>query len=396
VYCDNPSDKMTEETAEAIVSRSIVSGWIIPFLWRFGTVVGGLLTVAVGLLYAKQDSLLYFPAIGEVPRRPGQNPRGYRSPAEHQIPYETHMIRCSDGVSIHSWLLLHPHSLEKKVPTLLFFHGNAGNIGLRLPNALQMFKYLEANVLMVEYRGYGDSDDCTPSEAGLKLDAEAALQFIRTHTKVDPNRIFAFGRSLGGAVAFHLAQYAERNGIPLAGILVENTFLSISSMVDALMPFVAPLKPLVLTLDWNSGKIAPQLRVPVLYLAGKEDELVPPYHMQELYEASAKASPCARIHVVERGTHNDTWLKGGKRYWEVIRIFLSDSCDRDNSSSDGGGGGGAYVRSGVAGNAVDVQNEANAIPLMPTNLVGMAKEATVSAAAASSVETGRVAVKKDL
>mmetsp|Transcript_17879 Transcript_17879/g.39647 ORF Transcript_17879/g.39647 Transcript_17879/m.39647 type:complete len:89 (-) Transcript_17879:30-296(-) len=63
---------------------------------------------------------------------------------------------------------------------------------------------------------------------------------------------------------------------------------------------------------------------------------------------------------------------------------------------DGGGGGGAYVRSGVAGNAVDVQNEANAIPLMPTNLVGMAKEATVSAAAASSVETGRVAVKKDL
>mmetsp|Transcript_17899 Transcript_17899/g.39696 ORF Transcript_17899/g.39696 Transcript_17899/m.39696 type:complete len:177 (-) Transcript_17899:178-708(-) len=130
---------MTEETAEAIVSRSIVSGWIIPFLWRFGTVVGGLLTVAVGLLYVKQDSLLYFPAIGEVPRRPGQNPRGYRSPAEHQIPYETHMIRCSDGVSIHSWLLLHPHSREKKVPTLLFFHGNAGNIGLRLPNALQMF-----------------------------------------------------------------------------------------------------------------------------------------------------------------------------------------------------------------------------------------------------------------
>ena len=52
---------MSEETAEAIVSRSIVDGWIIPFLWRFGTVVGGLLTLAVGLLYVKQDSLLYFP-----------------------------------------------------------------------------------------------------------------------------------------------------------------------------------------------------------------------------------------------------------------------------------------------------------------------------------------------
>ena len=78
-------------------------------------------------------------AIGEVPRRPGQNPRRYRSPAEHQIPYETHMIRCADGITIHSWLLLHPHSREKKLPTILFFHGNAGNIGLRLPNAIQMF-----------------------------------------------------------------------------------------------------------------------------------------------------------------------------------------------------------------------------------------------------------------
>ena len=51
---------MTEQT-EAIVSRSIVDGWVIPFLWKFGTVVGGLITLAVGLLYVKQDSLLYFP-----------------------------------------------------------------------------------------------------------------------------------------------------------------------------------------------------------------------------------------------------------------------------------------------------------------------------------------------
>ena len=256
---------------------------------------------------------------------------------------------------------------------------------MHISNSLQ--QYLEANVLMVEYRGYGDSDDCSPSEAGLKLDSEAALRFIRTHDRVDPNRIFVFGRSLGGAVAFHLAQYAQQINVPLAGIIVENTFLSISRMVDALLPLFAPLKPLVLTLDWNSGKIAPQLRLPVLYLAGKEDELVPPSHMQELYRASSKVSQCARMHVVERGTHNDTWLKGGKAYWEAMRIFISDNCDRGSIGSGS---------AGVAAGVVDVRNEGNAIPLMPTSLVGMAKEATTSAAAAaSSLENNSVAFKKD-
>ena len=98
---------------------------------------------------------------------------------------------------------------------------NCRNIGLRLPNAIQMFHYLNANVFLVEYRGYGDSDDATPSEMGLKLDSEAALRFISKHQSVDPDRVFVFGRSLGGAVAFHLAEYAARFDIPLAGVIVE-------------------------------------------------------------------------------------------------------------------------------------------------------------------------------
>lgn len=149
-----------------------------------------------------------------------------------------------------------------------------GNIGLRLPNALQMLQYLDAHVLLVEYRGYGDSDDAQVNEAGLKLDAEAALRFIRTHPHVDPNQIFLFGRSLGGGVAFHLAQYAEKNSIPVAGVMVENTFLSIAAMVDTLMPYVAPFKALILRIGWRSDRIVPHLTVPVLYLAGARDELV--------------------------------------------------------------------------------------------------------------------------
>jgi pimeloyl-ACP methyl ester carboxylesterase len=293
------------------------------------------------------------------------------------------MIPCSDGIKIHSWLLLHPDALRERNPTIVFFHGNAGNIGLRLPNAIQMYRDLNANVLLVEYRGYGDSDSVSPSEAGLKLDAEAALRFISTYPMIDTSRIFAFGRSLGGAVGFHLAQYAEKLSIPLAGVIVENTFLSVSHMVDHLMPYVVYLKPLVLRIGWDSYRIVPHLKVPTLYLAGSADTLVPHSHMLELYKASSKSSRCARMHVIPGGTHNETWVQGGREYWERIRSFLAEAyaiqsrgMTRSMSSMedvplDDFTNGGTSVRLG----SVD---DAKAIPTMPTNLVGMAIKSVIS------------------
>jgi pimeloyl-ACP methyl ester carboxylesterase len=187
-----------------------------------------------------------------------------------------------------------------------------------------MYNKLRANVLLVEYRGYGDSDDVTPSEKGLRLDAEAALQFITGHRKIDRFRVFLYGQSLGGAVAFSLGQYAQHNSIPLAGIMVENTFLSISHMVDQLMPMVAPFKALILRIGWNSYEIAPTLKTPILYLAGAADQLVPHSHMLELFKASGKSSTCARLHVVKKGTHNETWLQGGQRYWDTMLSFMNE------------------------------------------------------------------------
>jgi len=349
----------------------------IPLLFRLGTIVVGLASVVAGLLYAKQDNLLYFPSIGGIPRKPSQNPRRYRSPAEHGIPFESHMITCQDGVGIHSWLLLHPNSQRNRNPTLIFFHGNAGNIGLRLPNAIQMYRDLNANVLLVEYRGYGDSDDVSPSEAGLKLDAEAALQFISTHPSIDSSRIFIFGRSLGGAVGFHLAHYAEMHSLPLAGVIVENTFLSISHMVDHLMPYVKLFKPLVLRIGWDSSVLVPNIRVPVLYLAGSDDELVPHDHMVKLFKASSKASVLARMHIIPGGTHNETWLQGGRAYWDKIRSFLDEAL----AAQDGGGSSMRSLSSMEdvpigdtpdIGMGYDTETRTSSIPLMPTRLVDMA------------------------
>lgn len=371
---------------------SFFVGSFLPFCFRCGTVFVGFLSIAVGLLYAKQDKLLYFPEIGA--RKNKANPRGYRSPEEHDQKFETHMIRTADGLSIHSWLLLHdpPRDNGSATPTIVFFHGNAGNIGARLHNGVTMCRVLRANVLMVEYRGYGDSDDAAPNEAGLKLDGEAALRFVLSHEAVDPSLVYLFGRSLGGAVAFHVAWTARRDGVRLAGVVVENTFTSISDMVDVLMPLVAPFKRLVLRIDWDSVALVDRLRdTPVLYLAGSDDELVPHAQMRALLART----PDARMHVIEGGTHNDSWVVGGRAYWERFRAFVeetSSSGNRDvgrvrrSSSSVGSvddlareetaatGDGGVAVDMGVEVEASS-SNTKGAIPIMPGNFMGIAREA---------------------
>jgi len=298
-------------------------------IWRSAQLILGIGTISLAGLYFKQDSLLYFPSIGNMPKNPADNPRGYRSPADYQIPFEDIQITCEDGVKIHAWLMFKekPIGTLSSTSTILFFHGNAGNIGFRLPNAVQILQRLEVNILMVEYRGYGRSDSSvSPNESGLKLDGEAALRFIQSHPKIDAGNVFLFGRSLGGAVTFATAQYAQNNDHiqPLKGVIVENTFTSIPDMVDALMPLVAKFQSLILAIKWNSLAIVPMLECPVLYLAGSNDEIVPHLQMLTLYRATIKSS-LNRLHVIHRGSHNESWTpsQGGQMYWDAFASFMA-------------------------------------------------------------------------
>lgn len=361
-------------------SYSFLSSTLVTYACRLGYFAGGVGIVVAAILYMKQDNLLYFPTIGGLPKSPRRNPRGYRSPSEYEdLPFESAMIPCQDGVKIHSWLIFEGNDLNKKVPTVIFFHGNAGNIGLRLPNAIKMSKQLRANVLLVEYRGYGDSESHVgPSERGLRLDAEAALQFCQSHPRIDPKQIFLFGRSLGGAVAFHLADYARREEISLAGVIVENTFTSIAAMVDQLMPFLTPIKALVLRIGWDSTKIVPGLEMPTLYMAGGRDELVPHEQMLELFTLqSAKSSRLVRMHVVPEGTHNDTHMHGGQAYWDAMKAFveaaLSHSPEQGSTDLLPSDGKQCMV---TQSNAVDTDKK-SAIPTMSSRFMDIVQGRTM-------------------
>ena len=145
--------------------------------------------------------MLYHPS-GPEPkyRYPKNMPAGYRSPSESGMAFEDCEIITKDKVKLHAWFVKANANYPKLCRTLIFFHGNAGNVGSRLPNIELLVKELNTNVLILAFRGYGDSEG-TPSEEGLKLDAEATLEFALNRNDIDKDRIFVFGRSLGGAVA---------------------------------------------------------------------------------------------------------------------------------------------------------------------------------------------------
>lgn len=165
--------------------------WTVTITKVGGTLIAGVLV----LLYVFQNNLLYIPRPPGFPITPDENPEGCRAPSEwnikgrfiqhggeliDKIPYEDHLIETEDRENIHLWLLLQPNSHD--VPTLIYFHGNAGNMGFRLQNAAHMYAKVGMNILMMDYRGYGKSTG-SPTEKGLKLDAEAVLKFALNHPR---------------------------------------------------------------------------------------------------------------------------------------------------------------------------------------------------------------------
>ena len=154
------------------------------------------------------------------------------------------------------------------------FHGNAGNIGHRLPLASMLVKHAGCNVFMLEYRGYGLSTG-EPGEAGLAIDAQTALDYLCARAETSQHRIIVYGQSLGGAVAIRLVAANQTEGTRIVGLVLENTFLSMRKLIPSVLPparFLAMLCHQV----WPSDVVLPTIKdIPILFLSGLRDEIVP-------------------------------------------------------------------------------------------------------------------------
>jgi fermentation-respiration switch protein FrsA (DUF1100 family) len=259
----------------------------------------GLILVAI-LIHTFENRLIFYP-----PRYP----EGFAPPEAYGLHPEEIWIGASDGVKLNAYFL--PAAESSKV--LLWFHGNAENIGMGLPH-LKALATLGVNILELDYRGYGKSQG-SPDEVGVYRDGEAAYRYLAEVRHFQPKNIFIYGHSLGGAVAVDVA---ARH--PCGGLIVESSFTSVREMARRI--FHLPIMEFVPRSRFNSlAKIA-RVRAPVLIIHGTRDEVVPFDMGRRLYEAAPKPKSFL---PVEGAGHNDLSEVGGQAYYERLREFLDAS-----------------------------------------------------------------------
>ncbi|KAJ7348145.1 Alpha/Beta hydrolase protein [Mycena albidolilacea] len=305
-------------------------------------------TVGAGLLYYGQNYLIY----------PSAFPPGSRTdvpvPSAYGLPYTDLELKTSDGITLRCYMLPQSKELSKthpsatpvpgedrltedqfmaSSPTVIMFHGNGGNHGHRIPLAKVFYLRMRCNVLMVSYRGYGLSDG-SPSEKGLQIDAQTALDYITSDPCFSKTPIILYGQSIGGAVSIDLA---SRNPSKIAALILENTFTSLPSLVPHALPLLGPFS-FMCHQKWDSASKVPLIppTTPILMLSGVADELVPKEHMRALWEIVARREETktaggvefskglerAKYIEFERGGHNDTCVQPG--YWTAVADFVAD------------------------------------------------------------------------
>ncbi|XP_071577671.1 protein ABHD13-like [Temnothorax nylanderi] len=264
------------------------------------------------ILYHGEDKLLYYPEL------PADSRVNVPAPSIFNLPYESIHTKARDGTMLHMYFVSQPEDRMRKAPTLLFLHGNAGNMGHRLLNIAELYHNIQCNILMLEYRGYGLSQG-TPSEEGLYMDAQAGIDYLFSRTDINTNEIIVFGRSLGGAVAIDLAS-KEENSQRISCLILENTFTSIPDIAALFVKFLHYLPLFVYKNKYLSIEKVRSVTVPTLFISGLADKLVPPHMMQDLYKNSR--STYKRIVPIVNGTHDESWRQPS--YYENITAFLTE------------------------------------------------------------------------
>ncbi|KAK5133092.1 hypothetical protein LTR08_008202 [Meristemomyces frigidus] len=272
----------------------------------------GLVGLAGSALYYFQNEIIY-------PRNipPGARTEVPRPPQFGIDNYEELSILTSDGETLSAFLVKPDNSTKARPVTILTFHGNAGNIGHRLPIAKMLANEVHCTTLMLEYRGYGLSTG-TPNEKGLVIDAQTGLDYIRNRDDLKGNQIVIYGQSLGGAVSIDLVAKNKGTG-DIKGLILENTFLSIAKMIPNVMPVAKYITPLCHEY-WRSEEMIPQITdVPILFLSGLRDEIVPPSHMKQLFRLCK--SKTVMWKELPNGDHNSSVAE--PYYFNHIEEFIS-------------------------------------------------------------------------
>jgi fermentation-respiration switch protein FrsA (DUF1100 family) len=229
------------------------------------------------------------------------------TPREFGLPYEDVYFTAEDGITLNGWWVPGTGSPL----TLLWFHGNGGNISHRLESIKLRRERLGVNIFIFDYREYGRSEGKV-SEQGTYRDGTAAFRYLRDRPGLHPDKIVFLGESLGSAVAVEMAL---RHGC--AGLILESPFLSISEMAKVSFPFL-PVDPLLRTRYDSLSKIE-KVKAPILIVHGEFDEIIPFEQGRRLFEAAPEPK---EFYTIRKARHNDLHLVGGTAYLDALGRFL--------------------------------------------------------------------------
>lgn len=261
----------------------------------------GAYVALIALAYVFQHRLVFFPTSSLR-----------ATPDAYGLAYEDVSISTVDGETLHNWWL--PH--EQARGTVVFFHGNAGNISGRLDTA-RFFHEHAMSVLLVSYRGYGRSTG-TPSEDGLYRDAEDAWQYLTEERGVASESILVAGRSLGSAPATYLAARTAPGGL-----LLESPFTSLTDVGARAYP-ILPVRWLSRFEFDNEARIG-QVNAPVLMIHSPNDEVVPYDLGRTLYAAASEPKTFVDI----QGGHN-AMRTDQSAYRQAVRTFIREHWPTSN------------------------------------------------------------------
>lgn len=290
---------------------AVLTAWLI---WRrlrkgspmaaIGLVLGMIAAVYLGLcllLFVFQSKLLYMPWR-----------KVEMTPADLRLPFEDLRIATPDGQTLAAWYI----PADNAETTVLFCHGNAGNIGHRL-DTLDLFHDLGLNCLIFDYRGYGQSTG-NPSEDGTILDALTCRQWLLDNKGIAPDRIIFFGRSLGGAVAAVAASRIPN--APPAALVIESSFTSVPDLGAHMYPWL-PVR-LFARFSYDAEKALQSITCPVVVIHSPDDEMIPFEMGRRLYESARQPKRLAEL----AGTHNEGFVDNMPLYrniWTNTLTFIS-------------------------------------------------------------------------
>jgi fermentation-respiration switch protein FrsA (DUF1100 family) len=205
--------------------------------------------------------------------RPLRYPNGDWQPDD--LIYEDCFFPTADGTMLHGWWC----PTEVSAPTVFYLHGNRGHLASRAWIVKRLQKFFGWNIFIFDYQGYGRSEGSPRMKCFLK-DAESAFDYLCQRQQLVPADLLVVGRSLGGAVATHIAIQNQTKAL-----ILECTFTSLLDAASVSWPRWL-VRPVIMG-RLNTLSVINQFSGTLIIGHGEEDELIPFEHGQRLFEKAS-------------------------------------------------------------------------------------------------------------